>query len=156
LVESSWKRKADKRQVKSEKLPSAKKRRARKAKAPLGNVNINIPAVQNSSKCGRRRRSGTKPKAEAAAVGVMSERRTSNQNKLDGLGNNPFSVMTNDEDEEFKLTVANMSKKHQMSIFKDSEVDSPGKIWPKSACKILTDGHAGRTESPLDDHRYDS
>jgi len=64
--------------------------------------------------------------------------------------------MTNDEDEEFKLTVANMSKKHQMSIFKDSEVDSPGKIWDKSACKIRTDGHAGRTESPLDDHRYDS
>lgn len=64
--------------------------------------------------------------------------------------------MANDEDEEFRLTVANISKKHQMSIFKDSEVDSPGKIWHKSSCKILIDGHAGRTESPLEeDHKYD-
>jgi hypothetical protein len=95
-------------------------------------------------------------KTEAGALGVMSERRTSTQNKLDGLGNNPFSVMANDEDEEFRLTVANISKKHQMSIFKDSEVDSPGKIWHKSSCKILIDGHAGRTESPLEeDHKYD-
>jgi hypothetical protein len=75
------------------------------------------------------------------------------QNVLGDSSSNLFTP-SNDEDEEFRLTVENMGKKRQMSVFKDAVEDSPGKALIIVSIVEAND-HKGRTESPLEDHRYE-
>lgn len=67
---------------------------------------------------------------------TATQQKLSKENLLGGLRNNLFSVST-DEDEEFRLTVEDMSNKRQLSIFKDEGEHSPGKIWFISPSSIL-------------------
>ncbi|KFY29704.1 hypothetical protein V494_08529 [Pseudogymnoascus sp. VKM F-4513 (FW-928)] len=129
--------------VKSEKAPSPKKRRARKSKAasdtPKSNISDSKKVVKNS----KPKRPAAKRKSAPAAVvptvvtGTEPDKKAPKQSVLRDMTNSLFTP-SNDEDEEFRLTVENMGKKRQLTIFKDAVEDSPG-----------------RTESPLEEHRFD-
>ncbi|OBT77893.1 hypothetical protein VF21_03209 [Pseudogymnoascus sp. 05NY08] len=129
--------------VKSEKAPSPKKRRARKSKASSDIPKPSIPDSKNVTKGGKKKRPAAKQKAAAVAVvppvsadTALSEK-VPKHNVMGDTSSNLFTP-SNDEDEEFRLTVETMGKKRQMSVFKDAVKASPG-----------------RTESPLEDHRFD-
>lgn len=92
--------------------------------------------------------------AAGTAAGTALNQKEPKQNVLGDISSNLFTP-SNDEDEEFRLTVETMGKKRQLSVFKDDVEDSPGKTLFIIASIINANGHKGRTESPLEDHRYD-
>ncbi|KFY28248.1 hypothetical protein V493_03038 [Pseudogymnoascus sp. VKM F-4281 (FW-2241)] len=131
--------------VNIEKPPSPKKRRARKPKTSSDIPKHTVCDSKNPAKGGKQKRPSVKRKAAAVAVAVAPamaddtalNQKVPKQNALGDISSN-FFTPTNDEDEEFRLTVETMGKKRRMSVFKDAVEDSPG-----------------RTESPLEDHRFD-
>jgi hypothetical protein len=90
----------------------------------------------------------------AVAADVAPNQKVLKQNVLGDTSSNLFTP-SNDEDEEFRLTVETMGKKRQMSVFKDAVEDSPGETLFIIVSTIEANGHKGRTESPLEDHRYE-
>jgi hypothetical protein len=148
-----WVNEPTRRQAQSEKAPSPKKRRARKSKASSDIPNSHISDTQNLVKGGKPKRPATKRKAAGVAVGAALQQRVPKKNILGDISSNLFSA-TNEEDEEFRLAVEDMGKKRQLSIFKDAVEDSPGKAMFLIVSSIETNRHTGRTESPLEDHRY--
>ncbi|KFY18007.1 hypothetical protein V491_04888 [Pseudogymnoascus sp. VKM F-3775] len=129
--------------VKIEKPPSPKKRCARKPKASSDVPKPNISDSKNHVKAGKQKRPAVKRKPVALAVALTAAASTPSDEKglkhnvLGDISSNLFTP-SNDEDEEFRLTVETMGKKGRLSIFKDAVEDSPG-----------------RTESPLEEHRFD-
>lgn len=165
------KREPTKTQVKSEKAPSPpKKRRVRKSKAssdiPKSNISDSKKIdPKNLTKGGKQKRPAVKRKATATtaaaavpvapvvAAGTSLNPKVTKQSVLGDMSSNLFTP-SNDEDEEFRLTVETMGKNRQMSVFKDSVEDSPGKTQCQIISIIEANGQTGRTESPLEDHRY--
>lgn len=144
------------KQTQSEKAPSPKKRRSRKSKASLNISNSHVPDTRNPVKGGRPKRPAAKRKAAVASVGAALQQKIPKKNKTNALNDisiNLFSAV-NDEDEEFRLTVEDMGKKRQLNIFKDAVEDSPGNASFVIICHFETNNLVGRTESPLEDHRY--
>lgn len=146
----------------------------RKSKAAADIPKISISdSKKNLVKGGKQKRPATKRKASAVAATVDAalaqpvarapavatatalNQRVQKQNVLGDISNNLFTP-SNDEDEEFRLTVETAGKKRHMSVFKDAVEDSPGETLFIIVYIIKADRNKGRTESPLEDHRYDS
>jgi len=120
-----------------EKQATPKKRKPRKA--TLGDVSVNVPRIRA-------------PRAKKGFSAASPQKRPSaplqNRGQANGLYDpppilNPLAAFgrrfapSTDEEEEFRMTVADMGKKRHFSIFQDAPEISPG-----------------RTESPLPDARY--
>lgn len=86
---------------------------------------------------------------------VASAESGGNEAKQNLLSSNLFTPSI-DEDEEFRVTVETMGKKRRLSIFKDAMEDSPGKAMHITISTNEANSHKGRTESPLEEHRYES
>lgn len=144
----------------------------RKSKASSDIPKSNISDSKNLVKGGKQKRPAVKRKAATVALAPATAPATTpdtavgtaastalnqkmpKQNVLGDISSNLFTP-SNDEDEEFRLTVETMGKKRQLSVFKDAVEDSPGKALFIIVSIIEANGHQGRTESPLEDHRYD-
>lgn len=93
--------------------------------------------------------------ALTAAASTPSDEKGLKHNVLGDISRNLFTP-SNDEDEEFRLTVETMGKKGRLSIFKDAVEDSPGETMYIIISIDGANSHKGRTESPLEEHRYES
>ncbi|KAL2072676.1 hypothetical protein VTL71DRAFT_12019 [Oculimacula yallundae] len=122
-------------------IPSQKKKKPRQAAKALSNLSTNGP---------RRAPRGKKaiPSITAPASPEKRQMRSMQATTSHYIGNapvlNPLAnfdrryTPTPEEDEEFQLTVGNMTKKRGFTIFQDIPEVSPG-----------------RTETPLEDHRFE-
>lgn len=140
-------------------------RKPKTSDIPKSNISDSkISDSKNLTKGGKQKRPAVKRKTTAAtaavlmapvvAVGTSLNPKVTKQSVLGDMSSNLFTP-SNDEDEEFRLTVEMMGKKRQMSVFKDSVEDSPGKALCQIIYIIEANGQTGRTESPLEDHRYE-
>ncbi|KAK0119296.1 hypothetical protein ONS95_008143 [Cadophora gregata] len=120
-------------------VPSPKKRKVRQTNKALSNVSTNAP----------RMRASRAKKGVVAAPSPQKRQAASMSTRAVGLFPaapllNPLAnierryVPTAEEDEEFRLTVGDMTKKRGFTIFQDIPEVSPG-----------------RTETPLEDHRFE-
>ncbi|KAH6709119.1 hypothetical protein BKA61DRAFT_556473 [Leptodontidium sp. MPI-SDFR-AT-0119] len=120
-------------------IPSPKKKKPRQATKALSSLSTNAP----------RMRATRSKKAVAAAVSPQKRQINSMQAPPNYYaGNapvlNPLAafdrryIPSAEEDEEFRLTVGDMTKKRGFAIFQDIPEVSPG-----------------RTETPLEDHRFE-
>ncbi|KAG4428738.1 hypothetical protein IFR05_015779 [Cadophora sp. M221] len=120
-------------------IPSPKKRKPRQVPKALSSLSTNAPRMR-----GTRRK-----KAMATAVSPQKRQMNSMQAPPNHyIGNAPALnplvafdrryIPSAEEDEEFRLTVGDMTKKRGFSIFQDIPEVSPG-----------------RTETPLEDHRFE-
>lgn len=137
----------------------------RKSKASSDIPKPNISDSKKLVKSGKQKRPAVKRQAAAMTVaaavamvpapaaGTALNQKVPKKNVLGDISSNLFTP--SDEDEEFRLTVETMAKKRQLSVFKDAVEDSPGKTMFIILSINETNRNKGRTESPLEDHRYD-
>jgi hypothetical protein len=121
--------------------PTPKKRKTRKT-AALSNISVNAPRLR-APRLRKNAVAETPLKRSSANIANLgppaqpfSKGSTPNPLALANFGHR--YVPTLEEDEEFRMTVGDMTKKRALSIFQDAPEVSPG-----------------RTESTLEDHRYD-
>ncbi|KAI9745427.1 MAG: hypothetical protein M1818_000961 [Claussenomyces sp. TS43310] len=118
--------------VRSEIVPTPKKRRTRKA--TQANTDTHASQLHPSFAMPSLRKVPRKRGPPATDAGDVSSRMFANP--LGPLNNTQF-IPNAEEDEEFRLTMEGMMKKPTFGIFRDAEDASPG-----------------RTESPLDDLKH--
>ncbi|TGO49779.1 hypothetical protein BCON_0200g00080 [Botryotinia convoluta] len=117
--------------------PTPKKRRTRKA--ALADVSVNIPRLRagrpprNSARSPEKRQVSARTRQPAGQLALQSTP------TLNPLAFGARFTPSNEEDEEFRMTMEEMgAKKRSFNVFQDAPEISPG-----------------RTESPLEDHRFD-
>ncbi|CZT49818.1 uncharacterized protein RSE6_10710 [Rhynchosporium secalis] len=123
-------------------VPSPKKKKPRQSTKALSNLSTNAPHIRALRAKKAMQSMPTRSSPRKRQIGSMQAPPSHT------LGSAPvFNPLANfdrryvpsaEEDEEFRLTVGNMSKKRGFTIFQDIPEVSPG-----------------RTETPLEDHRFD-
>lgn len=131
--------------VKSDVEPSPKRRHNRNA--PHANLDPSSPAYGSLANFSPTR-VGRKSGAPALDASEVSRRLTAHPMS-------PFTTQFSpsaEEDEEFRITMEDMTKRQPFGIFRDAEEGSPSKSLCYLGFGLLTQ-RAGRTESPFEGSR---
>jgi hypothetical protein len=135
--------------------PTPKKQRKFRKATALSDISVNAPRLR-----------APRPKKASIAETPLKRPSASMQNRgppgrplMHGPILNPLAnfgqrfVPSTEEDEEFRMTVGDMAKKRPFSIFQEAPEISPGRT--SQVLRLFINlQHVGRTESPLEDHRY--
>ena len=119
--------------------PTPKKRKPRKT-AVLSDISVNAPRLRASR---TRKNVGTQSPSKRPSAAMQYRGPPAHSFMMAPIPN-PLAnfsqryILSSEEDEEFRMTVGDMTKKRSFGIFQDAPEVSPG-----------------RTESTLEDHRYD-
>lgn len=123
-------------------VPSPKKKKPRQAAKALTNLSTNAPRNTRASRAKKAITTAASPqKRQMTSMQAPPNPFVGNAPVLNPLANfDRRYIPSVEEDDEFRLTVGDMTKKRGFSIFQDIP-EHP-------------EASPGRTETPLEDHRY--